>query len=125
MLLPATTGSGASALVMDTSDWRLTAVVVVAELLPGTGSAVVLETDAELLMGNPSCMLGRTAATMVAVAEVPVASDVKVTVRLLPAPAQMPPPVEAQEMKLSSGGRLSVNVTDAASFGPTFVTVML
>jgi len=45
-------------------------------------------------------------------------------VRLLPEPPQVPPPVEEQEIKVTSGGRLSVTTTEVASMGPLLVTLM-
>ena len=103
----------------------ITDVVAVLELFPGFVSGVLLETEAVLLIVAPSAVAALTLATIVIEAEAPEASDLKDTVRLLPEPPQVPPAVEVQEVKRTSGGRLSVTTTEVASMGPLLVTLML
>ena len=100
-------------------------MVAVLELFPGFVSGVLLETEALLLIVAPSAVAALTLATIVIEAEAPDASDAKDTVRLLPEPPQIPPPVEVQEIKLTSAGRLSVTITEVASLGPLLVTLTL
>lgn len=82
-----------------------------AELFPPIGSEVpVLATEAVLLMVVPADVwLTRT--TSVTVSLEPPAIDVNVTVRLFPVPPHTPTPVDAQETKVTSEGKLSVTVT--------------
>jgi hypothetical protein len=98
-------------------------VVAVAELLAGSGSGVKELTVAVLLISVPSATEQFTLATKVMVSDWPDARDANVTVRLLFEPLQTPPPVEEQDTKVVSEGRLSVTVTDVAASGPLFVTV--
>ncbi len=98
-------------------------VVVVAESLVVLGSRLEELTVAALLITVPSTTEQFTLATKVIVSVSPDASDANVTVRLLPEPLQTPPPVEEQETKVVSAGRLSVKVTDVAGSGPLFVTI--
>src|SRR5207247_6418648 len=73
----------------------------------------------------PAAVAAFELATIGIKAEAPEASDAKDTVRLLPEPPHVPPPVEVQEVKRTSGGRLSVTITEVASMGPLLVTLML
>lgn len=98
-------------------------VVAVAELLFELGSGVEELTVAVLLITVPPTTEQFTLATKVMVSDSPDARDTNVTVRLLPEPPQIPPPVEEQETKVVSAGRLSVTVTDVAGSGPLLVTV--
>jgi len=98
-------------------------VVVVEELLVGSGSNVKALTVAVLLITVPSATEQFTEATKVMVSDPPEVRDANVTVRLFPEPPQTPPPVEAHETKVVSAGRLSVTITDVAVSGPLLVTV--
>ena len=98
-------------------------VVAVAELLVVLGSGVEELTVAVLLITVPSATEQFTVATKVMVSDPPEVRDANVTVRLLPEPPQIPPPVEEHETKVVSGGRSSVTVTDVAGSGPLLVTV--
>ena len=98
-------------------------VLAVAELLATSGSGVKELTLAVLLIAVPSATEQFTLATKVMVSDAPDGRSANVTVRLLPEPPQTPPPVEEQETKVVSGGRLSVTVTDVAGSGPLLVTV--
>lgn len=122
-LLPTSTGSGESVLLMDRSARLFTVVDVVAELFPVTGSGSGPATRAVLLIVAPWAEPERTAATRVIVADDPAASDGKVIVRLLPEPPQTPL-VETHETKVTSAGRLSMTVTGAASLGPELLMVI-
>ena len=97
--------------------------VAVLESLFGSGSGVEELTVAVLLITVPSATEQLTLATKVMVSDAPDGRSANVTVRLLPEPPQTPPPVEEQEIKVVSGGRLSVTVTDVAGSGPLLVTV--
>src|SRR5205814_6884010 len=77
-----------------------------------------------LIVGQPA-VAALAVATIVIDAEAPGAKDAKDTVRLLPETLQVPPPVEVQEIKLTSGGRLSVTTTEVAPMGPLLATLML
>ena len=100
-------------------------VVVVAELLAGSGSGVEALTVAVLLITVPSATEQFTVATKVMVSDSPDARDANVTVRLLAEPPQTPPPVEEQETNVVSAGRLSVTVIAVAGSGPLFVMVTI
>ena len=86
--------------------------VTVATLLLESGSAVIELTDAVLVITAPSVTVHSSEATRVTVAEVPGASEVKVTVRLLPEPPHKPPPVALHDTKVRFAGKLSVISTD-------------
>ena len=103
----------------------ITDVVAVLELFPGFVSGVLPATEAVLRIVAPSAVAALTLATIVIEAEAPEASDATETMRLLPEPPQVPSPVEEQEIKRTSGGRLSVTITEVASMGPLLVTLML
>ena len=64
--------------------------------------------DAELLTIVPPEMELLTVAINVTVADWPAGREANETVRLLPVPPHVPPPVEEQEIKDSCAGRLSV-----------------
>src|SRR5438132_503047 len=98
-----------------------TLVSAVAELLFGFGSTVPVTTVAVLLRLLVTEQL--TLATSVMVADDPAPSEAKVIVRLLPAPPQTPPPVEAHAVKVVPAGRLSVTTTLLAGFCPVLLTV--
>ena len=97
--------------------------VAVLESLFGSGSGVEELTVAVLLITVPSATEQFTLATKVMVSDAPDGRSANVTVRLLPEPPQTPLPVEEQETKVVSGGRLSVTVTDVAGSGPLLFTV--
>ena len=88
---------------------------------PGYGAGLSEEIFGEALEGLP----GLTLATKVIVADAPEASELNVTVRLLPEPPQTPPPVAAQDMDVVEAGRLSVTTVEAAMPGPLLVTVIV
>ena len=96
----------------------LTIVVVVAESFAEFASRVALEIKTVLLMEVPGDAFESTRATRVIVAAAPADSDANVTVAVLPELPQVPPPVELHETRPTLVGRISVNATDAASFGP-------
>src|SRR5512132_3195898 len=105
----------------------LATVITMAELLARFGSVASELTLAELLIIVASANAQLTLATSVIVAMVLAASEVNVTVRLLPAPPQAPPtpPTTAHETKLTVAGRLSTTVTNCASSGPLFVRLIV
>src|SRR6266542_2557620 len=123
MLVPVSTVAGEAVFVTARSALLITDVVVVTESFSGFGSNVVLATDAVFVMIVPCA--ASTLATSVTVSDAPAGSEANVTVRLLPEPLQLPAPVELQETKVTSDGRLSVTVTELASSGPLLVTVMV
>ena len=98
-------------------------VVAVAELLFELGSGVEELTVAVLLIAVPSTTEQFTLATKVMLSDSPAARAAKVTVRVLSEPSQTPSPVDEQETKIVSAGRLSVTVTDVAVSGPLLVIV--
>ena len=100
-----------------------TVVGAVEELLLVSGSGVIEFTVAVLFIIVPSAIEQFTVATKVIVSDWPEARDANVTIWLLPEPPQTPPPVEEQETKVVSVGRLSVTVTEVAVSGPLLVTV--
>src|SRR5262245_14289052 len=102
-----------------------TVVVVVDVLLLCTASKVAELIVAVLLTIAPSANEHFTLTTRVTVADAPGASEAKVTARLLSAPLQTPPPVEPQETRIVSSGRMSVTVTASAASGPSLVIVMV
>jgi hypothetical protein len=61
------------------------------------------------------------------VADALAASEVKVTVRLLPTPSQVPPtpPLTTHEMNVVAEGRLSATVIEVAASGPLLVIVIV
>jgi hypothetical protein len=93
-------------------------------LLPATGSPSGELAVAELAITAPFATVHTSLAAIVMRASAPAANELKVTVRLLPVPAQMPPPVVPQDTKLNSAGRLSVTRTFRAVSGPLFLTVI-
>jgi len=95
----------------------LTIVDVVAVLLPGTGSVVVLETDAVLAI-VPGWD-GVTVIVTVAVAPAATAPRLQVTVAT---PEQVPTLVD-DDPKLTPAGSVSVTVTVPAALGPLLLTV--
>src|SRR4051794_28788707 len=91
------------------------AVTVVVEVLSsGVGSASANATVAVLLMDVPSVTGQSTFATSVIVAVPPPGIAAKLTVRLLPAPPQTPPPDAAHDMNAVDGGSRSVTTTEVA-----------
>ena len=103
----------------------VTVVVAVAVLFAEFGSKVVEPTVAVLLMVEPLTMEQLGLATRVMTADAPDASELKLTVRLLPEPPQTPPPVATQELNDTVEGRLSVTKTELAASGPMLVTVIV
>jgi hypothetical protein len=100
-------------------------VVAIAELLFVMGSGVD-ELTIDVLLNTVLLATERfIEPTRVVVADTPAAIEVKVTVRLLPEPAQTPPPVEEHETKVVEAGRLSVTVTSAASPGLLLATMIV
>ena len=96
---PARTGSGAAPFVSARSaDGFETVTDTVAKLFVELGSTgLVACTRALLLITVPFAVPAATFATSVTVAEAPEASEPNETVRLLPDPPHVPPPVELQE----------------------------
>jgi hypothetical protein len=94
-------------------------------LLPLTGSRRAADADAVLPTTVPFATEQFSATVIVIVAEAPEASDVNVTLRLLPIPPQTPPPVEEHITNVTDAGRLSVTVIVDAGSGPLFVRVMV
>jgi hypothetical protein len=90
-------------------------------LLLGFGSVVDELTVAvfEIVPAGPFDL-----ATSVIVRLAPLAREANVTVRSLPVPAQTPPPVAAQDTKVTPAGRLSVTTTDCAVLTPLLVTTI-
>ena len=97
----------------------------VEELLPLTGSRSNEVTDAVLLTFAPFATEQLNVAMILIVAEVPDASELNETVRLLPEPPHRPPPVDEHDTNARDDGRLSVTVIDEAGSGPLFVTVIV
>ena len=101
-----------------------TVVVIVTELLLEFGSVADELTIDVLLIVTPLTELF-TPVTKVMLTISPAASELKVTVRLLPAPPQTPPPVAEHEIKVTSGGSMSVTTILSALSGPLFVRVIV
>src|SRR5260370_271496 len=108
-----------------------TVEVMVDELLPRTGSAVVLLTLAVLTMDEPPASLALACTTMVKVALAPAfnAARVPVTVPVPPAGGLLNvnagPVVCDSETKVVPVGTASVNRTDWALLGPVLLTVIV
>src|SRR5687768_6247325 len=105
----------------------LASVVAVTELLTRFGSVASELTLSDLRIILPSASAQLTLATSVIVATALAASEVNVTVRLLPTPPQAPPvpPTTAHDTKLIEAGSVSTTVTDCAASGPLFVTLIV
>src|SRR5215470_19891894 len=100
--------------------------IAVAELLSGLGSVVGELIVAVLLITAASGVEQSTWATMVIVAVSLTASEGKVTVRMAPAPPQVPPaPLTVQSTNVVERGRMSVTVTDVATSGPLLATLIV
>jgi hypothetical protein len=126
MLLPATTGSGELVLVTAKSALAAPTSVIDVELLFARfGSLEVVVADAVLLMVVPPEIEESTFVVRVIVSVAPAGRFANVTVRLLPEPPHTPEPVELQLTNETSGGRLSVTTTLAASPNPLLATVMV
>src|SRR6266498_3023492 len=95
-------------------------VVVVVELFPVLESGVAELIVAVLLMVIPTGPLA--VATSVIVADEPLATEVNVTMRLLPEPSHWPP-VELHETNVTEDGKVSVTVTFCATAAPLLVKV--
>ena len=117
-MLPGATGSIESDLLIERSAkfGAFTSVVAVAELFPGTGSAVLELTVAVLLICVPAGPFAD--ATRVIVSEAPPAMDAKFIVRLFPPPALHVPPGALHDTKVTLPGKLSVTRTEFAAAGP-------
>src|SRR5437867_4306580 len=118
--VPAATIVVLSVLVIDRSACRSTPVVSVAEVLPGVGSVVVLETVA--VLDRLAVRDGSTFTTSVSVIESPgfMSPRLQFTV-----PAAFVPPWSA-ETKLVPAGTGSDTVTERATDGPPlFVTTIV
>jgi len=103
-------------------------VVVMAVLFAGFGSGVVELTVAVLLIITPSATEQFTCAASVIVAVAFTGNEGNEIVRLLlEPPLQVPPatPLTEHETKEVTPGKLSVTVTDDASVGPLFFTVIV
>ncbi len=117
---------GAAVLLIDRSaPGAATVTLALLALLAELGSVGdVAFTRVVLTMTVPGDVVDLTWATRVIEAEAPEASEVKLTVRLLTKPPQLPPPVALQETKLVVVGRVSVTVTDCAALGPPLASAM-
>ncbi len=122
---PAKTGSGESLLVSDRLAAGSTVLLVVEELLPGTGSFTLLDTLAVLLSEPTAKADGVTmivTVTLAPLANVPMAH---VTV---PPPFEQVPldaPVHDPDTYVTFAGNVSLTVTSVAELGPAFPTVMV
>jgi hypothetical protein len=117
---PTNTGSGESVLLSDRSaDKPLTVVVVVALLLPDTGSATLLVTLAVLLNVPPA--VGVTTIVTVALAALARVPRLHVTVAV---PLQLPCD-GVVDTQVTPPGSVSVTETPVAELGPLFVTVIV
>src|SRR5499426_319785 len=100
-----------------------TITLTITVLLEEMTSLVTLVTVAMLSIFVPLVTEGFTVASNV-IAPVPFSAiRGKVTVRVLPVPPQVPPPVDEQDRNVNSAGRLSVTTTLLAICGPLLVTV--
>jgi hypothetical protein len=93
-------------------------------LFPGTGSSRGELAVAELAITAPLATEHTSLAPIVTRTSAPAAIELNSTVRLLPEPMQMPPPVALHDTKLNAAGRLSVTWTFTAASGPLFRTVI-
>ena len=97
-------------------------MVAVEELLPGFASGVKALTVAVLLTTVAFATEALTDAVITLVTDAPDATEEKLMDRLLPEPPQVP--LELQETKVTSAGRLSVTVTEVATGPLLLVTVI-
>lgn len=107
-----------------------TSVVAVAELLPGVGSVVALDTLAVLVMVVPLAVPAVTCTTTVKTLDAPEASDALVYVSVPVPPAgtasvRVQPAGVLAETSVVFAGTASDNDNDVASLGPLFVTVIV
>src|SRR5450631_627049 len=122
MFEPATTVAGPVLVIARSAD-AVTPVDVEEVLLPGTGSAVVEETEA-VLLNVPACAGAVTTTVMVgAVVAVASAGRVQVT-ETLPVLLQVQP-VPTADTKVIPAGSVSVTDRLAASDGPLLLTTRL
>ena len=120
--MPAVTGSGEPVLFTDRSALgELMAVVAEAELLPDTGSAVMLDAaDAELVKFPVAPE--STVTTIVAVAVAPPVRSCKLH-KTVPEDSPHEPWLALADTNVVPDGRLSSTSTLSAMSGPLFVTV--
>src|SRR3954453_20491748 len=98
----------------------VTAVVAVEVLLPGLGSAVADETDAELASA-PAALAGPAICTG---ALAPLASEAIVQGTTAPA-AEHAQPAPFAETRVTPAGRLSTSTASCAASGPVFEIVIV
>src|ERR1044072_3962627 len=91
------------------------------ELFEGSWSRNADEALAVLFRTVPATAAGSSVVTIEALAVAPTASEVKVTVRLLPDPPHTPPGA-SQEEKVRPAGSVSFSVTVGAAAPDLFVT---
>src|SRR5690242_9533351 len=126
MFVPARTVAGPTLVIAKSADAPVTAVVVVAVLLPGVGSDVPLDTVAVLVNVEPLARVALVCATRIRVAEEPAARLAHEAVDVLPPDSVAPGPVDCVKLtKVSPAGNVSVMVALVAAFGPLFATVMV
>lgn len=117
---PAVTGSGASVIAIARSFESVTVVVVVAELLPGTGSAVAVDTVA-VFASVVAC--DGAVATIAIAGAAPLASEARVHVTVVvPLHAQ---PVPVADTKVMPAGRVSTTESEVAVLGPALLTLIV
>jgi hypothetical protein len=106
-----------------------TVVVAEAELLPGTGSTIVLETEALFVIVEPAVAPASTRTLRVAAESWPEGREARVQ-ETLPVPptagvVQLQPPGVETERKVVLVGTASVSVTTSAVAGPLLVTTIV
>lgn len=107
-------------MVIATSTWRVTAVLVVLVLLPATGSVSLPVTVAVLEIGPVVPESTVTVTVTVAVPPLTILPSVPV---IVPAALVAVPWLDVAETKVTPAGKTSVTVTPVASLGPMLVTV--
>src|SRR5688500_11269793 len=110
VVVPALPSLNETSLMLRNGSGACTVVTAVAALFEVFESVVVDVTDAVFEMVEP--LPPFAVATSAIVADAPLASEVKLTVRFLPEPPHTPPRVDEQDTKVIVSGRLSVTTTD-------------
>ncbi len=114
---PESTGSGESVLVSERSATGSTVVVALAELLTSTGSAVVADTVAWLVIELPE-----DGVTLIVTPALPPLLTVPSGHVTVPAACEQLPCVGVADVKVTPPGSVSVTVTPAAEDGPALLT---
>src|SRR5689334_7183625 len=131
MFEPAFTGSGVSVtLTPRSADSSVaTVVVVLAESLPGVGSAVAVATVAESVMTVPPDVAASTLTTRVntSLADAATLGLLQFTVPVAPTAGvvQLQPAAETSDTKVVLAGIASASVAVAAASGPELPTVIV